>query len=207
MGTSLRTGAPILFLDERDWKSFHTASAASCPTRGASARASWGDNRKAAFGDVALGEQRSLVSVRNVEDFLRWVKEKPDKANYGSPGAGSMPHLIMALVNKRLSADLRHVPYRGSAPGIQDLLGGQISAMSSPVGDCLPHLSAGKLRLLAISGFNRNPFVADVPTYRQQGIPITTREWYRHLHARGIAATPSFNKLPPTCRRRLRIRT
>jgi tripartite-type tricarboxylate transporter receptor subunit TctC len=117
-------------------------------------------------------------SVKTFKDFMAWAKANPDKANYGSPGAGSMPHLIVALINKLNGTDLKHIPYRGSAPGIQDLLGGQISSMSSPVGDYLPYLKTGKLRLLAISGINRSPFVPDVPTYRQQGIPVTVREWY-----------------------------
>ena len=118
------------------------------------------------------------ASVKTIKDFLAWAKANPDKANYGSPGAGSMPHLIVALLGKLAGQELRHIPYRGSAPGIQDLLGGQISAMSSPVGDYLPHLKAGRLRLLAISGTNRSPFVPDIPTYRQQGYPISVREWY-----------------------------
>ncbi|MDP3619793.1 MAG: Bug family tripartite tricarboxylate transporter substrate binding protein [Ramlibacter sp.] len=117
-------------------------------------------------------------SVKTIKDFLAWAKENPTKANYGSPGAGSMPHLIVALLNKLTGQDLKHIPYRGSAPGIQDLLGGQISAMSSPVGDYLPYLKTGKLRLLAISGQNRSRFVPDVATYRQQGFPVTVREWY-----------------------------
>lgn len=118
------------------------------------------------------------ASVKTVKDFLAWAKANPDKANYGSPGAGSMPHLIVALLNKQAGADLKHIPYRGSAPGIQDLLGGQISAMSSPVGDYLPHLKSGRLRLLAISGTERSSFVPEVATYRQQGFPISVREWY-----------------------------
>ncbi|MRD49135.1 Bug family tripartite tricarboxylate transporter substrate binding protein [Caenimonas koreensis] len=117
-------------------------------------------------------------SVKTVKDFLAWAKANPEKANYGSPGAGSMPHLIVALLNKLTGSDLKHIPYRGSAPGIQDLLGGQISAMSSPVGDYLPYIKTGKLRVLAISGQNRSPFVPEVATYRQQGYPITVREWY-----------------------------
>jgi tripartite-type tricarboxylate transporter receptor subunit TctC len=118
------------------------------------------------------------ASVKTIKDFLAWAKDNPGKANYGSPGAGSMPHLIVGLLNKLTGSDLKHIPYRGSAPGIQDLLGGQISAMSSPVGDYLPYVKTGKLRILAISGLNRSPFVPDVPTYRQQGYPITVREWY-----------------------------
>jgi tripartite-type tricarboxylate transporter receptor subunit TctC len=118
------------------------------------------------------------ASVKNMKDFFAWAKANPDKANYGSPGAGSMPHLIAALVGKLAGQDLKHIPYRGSAPGIQDLLGGQISAMSSPVGDYLPHLESGRLRVLAISGPTRSPLVPDVATYREQGLPVAVREWY-----------------------------
>jgi tripartite-type tricarboxylate transporter receptor subunit TctC len=117
-------------------------------------------------------------SVKTIKDFLAWAKADLARANYGSPAAGSMPHMVAALLAKETGVDLKHVPYRGSAPGIQDLLGGQISAMSSPIGDYLPHLKGGKLRVLAVSGAKRNPFVPDVPTYREQGYPITVREWY-----------------------------
>ena len=117
-------------------------------------------------------------SVKTVKDFIAWAKANPGKANYGSPGAGSMPHLIGVMLSKISGVELKHIPYRGSAPGIQDLLGGQISSMSSPVGDYLPYVKTGKLRLLAISGQNRSPFVPEVATYRQQGFPITVREWY-----------------------------
>lgn len=117
-------------------------------------------------------------SVKTLKDFVAWAKANPEKANYGSPGAGSMPHLIGALMNKFAGVELKHVPYRGSAPGIQDLLGGQISAMSSPVGDYLPYVKSGRLRVLAISGTGRSQFLPDVATYRQQGFPISVREWY-----------------------------
>lgn len=118
------------------------------------------------------------ASVKTLKDFLAWARANPEKGNYGSPGSGSMAHLIAALLGKFSGQELRHIPYRGSSPGMQDLLAGQISAMSSPVGDYLPHIKSGKLRVLAISGINRSPFLADVLTYRQQGFPITVREWY-----------------------------
>jgi tripartite-type tricarboxylate transporter receptor subunit TctC len=118
------------------------------------------------------------ASVKTVKEFLAWAKANPDKANYGSPAAGSIPHLTAALLNKITNSNLSHVPYRGSAPGIQDLLGGQISAMCSPVGDYLAHVKSGKLRLLATSGAQRSPFTPDVPTFKEQGIDISVREWY-----------------------------
>jgi tripartite-type tricarboxylate transporter receptor subunit TctC len=118
-------------------------------------------------------------SVKNIKDFLAWAKANPAMANYGSPGAGSPPHMEGALLSKESGIELRHVPYRGSAPGIQDLLGGQVTAFSSPIGDYLPHLKSGKLRVLATSGQTRSRFAPDVPTYTEQGFKaLETVEWY-----------------------------
>jgi tripartite-type tricarboxylate transporter receptor subunit TctC len=117
-------------------------------------------------------------SVKTLKDFFTWAKANPDKAAYGSPGAGSMPHLLGVLVGKASGADLRHVAYRGSAPGIQDLLGGQIASFFGPTGDVLTHSKAGKVRVIATSGGERSVFLPDVPTLREQGMKIAVREWY-----------------------------
>jgi tripartite-type tricarboxylate transporter receptor subunit TctC len=118
-------------------------------------------------------------SVRNLSDFLSWAKANPARANYASPGAGAMPHMVGALLAKLSGVALNHVPYRGSAPGLQDLLGGHIAAMSSPLGDYLPHAKAGKLRLLAVTGTIRSPFAPDIATYAEQGFTeLTMREWF-----------------------------
>jgi tripartite-type tricarboxylate transporter receptor subunit TctC len=117
-------------------------------------------------------------SVKNLKDFLTWAKANPDKAAYGSPGAGSMPHLIGVLVAKASGTELRHVAYRGSAPGIQDLLGGQIAAFFGPTGDVLTHSKAGKVRVLGTSGGERSAFLPEVPTLREQGVQVALREWY-----------------------------
>ena len=119
------------------------------------------------------------ASVKNLKDFLAWAKSNVEQANYGSPGAGTPPHFLGALLGKESGVDLRHVPYRGSAPGIQDLLGGQVTAMSSPIGDYLPHLKEGRLRLLATSGATRSRFAPDVPTYTEQGFKnLVMNEYY-----------------------------
>jgi tripartite-type tricarboxylate transporter receptor subunit TctC len=118
-------------------------------------------------------------SVKSVRDFLAWAKANPDKANFGSPGAGSTPHFIGALLGLNGGVDLKHVPYRGSVPGVTDVLAGQIASMVTPAGDFLQHHRAGKLRLLATSGRTRLPFAPDVPTFAEQGQPeLVAEEWF-----------------------------
>jgi tripartite-type tricarboxylate transporter receptor subunit TctC len=117
-------------------------------------------------------------NVKTLKEFFAWARANPAKATYGSPGAGSMPHLIGVLVQKASGAELRHAPYRGSAPGIQDLLGGQIAAFFGPTGDVLTHSKAGKVRVLGTSGGKRNAFLPDVPTLREQGVQVALQEWY-----------------------------
>lgn len=118
------------------------------------------------------------ASVKTLKDFLAWTKSNPEKANFGSPGAGSMPHMIGSLLSKFTATELRHIPYRGTVPGVQDLAGGQISAFCGPIGDYLPHVKTGRLRVLAVSGKQRSPFLPEVATLRELGHPLTVREWY-----------------------------
>lgn len=119
------------------------------------------------------------ASVRSVKDFLAWAKANPKEANYGSPAAGSTPHFIGALLGINNGVELKHVPYRGSVPGVTDVVGGQIAAMVTPSGDFIAHHKAGKLRVLATSGSTRSPFLPDVPTFAEQGFPeFTVEEWF-----------------------------
>jgi tripartite-type tricarboxylate transporter receptor subunit TctC len=119
------------------------------------------------------------ASVTDVKSFIAWAKANPDKANYGSPAAGSTPHFLGALLGLSQNFDFKHVPYRGSVPGITDVVGGQIASMFCPAGDPLPNHRAGKLRLLATSGKQRLPFAPDVPTFAEQGFgDLTTEEWF-----------------------------
>ncbi|MBL8376538.1 MAG: twin-arginine translocation signal domain-containing protein [Burkholderiales bacterium] len=118
-------------------------------------------------------------SVRTLAEFITWARANPDRASVGSPGAGSMPHLLVASLSRQTGANLNHIPFLGSGPGIPQMLGGQIAAMSSPVGDYVQHVKAGKVRLLATSGPTRSVFAPDVPTYREQGFAdLVSREWF-----------------------------
>ena len=119
------------------------------------------------------------ASVKTVKEFLAWAKANPEKANYGSPAAGSTPHFIGALLGIGNGVDMKHIPYRGSVPGVTDLVGGQIASMVTPSGDFIPNHKAGKIRLLATSGRQRSPFTPDVPTFAEQGFgDFVVEEWF-----------------------------
>lgn len=117
-------------------------------------------------------------SVRTLPDLLDWMRANPTSANYGSPGAGSMPHMVGVLLGQFAKIDMRHIAYRGTVPGVQDLLGGQIPAFWGPTGDYLQHSKGGKLRVLAIAGSKRSPFLPQVPTLQELGYPLKVNEWY-----------------------------
>ena len=119
------------------------------------------------------------LSVKTVPEFLAWAKANPLGQNFGSPAAGSTPHFIGALLGKSASLDMKHAAYRGTQPAMLDLLGGNISAVSGPIGDITQHLPTGKVRILGTSGAKRSRFAPDVATFAEQGLPeLTHSEWF-----------------------------
>lgn len=119
------------------------------------------------------------ASVRNLGEFVAWAKANPSQATFGSPAAGSTPHFIGALLGIRGGFDFKHAPYRGTQLAMQDLLGGQVPAVSGPIGDLTQHLASGKVRILATSGAKRNRFAPTVPTYGEQGFgELQHSEWF-----------------------------
>jgi tripartite-type tricarboxylate transporter receptor subunit TctC len=130
------------------------------------------------------------ASVTNIKQFLEWSKANPKEASYGSPAAGSTPHFIGALLGLNNNIELQHVAYRGSIPGVTDVVGGQIAAMVCPHGDMIANHKASKLRILATSGKTRSPFVPDVATFTEQGMPeLTVEEWFGFV---GPAKMPAY---------------
>jgi len=118
-------------------------------------------------------------SVRNVADFLAWCKANPAQANFGSPAAGSVPHFIGVLLGRSAGVDLKHVPYRGTQPAILEMIGGQIQAVSGPIGEFTQHVAAGKCRLLASTGASRSRFAPNTPTMVEQGLrDMAFSEWF-----------------------------
>lgn len=119
------------------------------------------------------------ASVKTVKDYVTWCKANPNQASYGSPAAGSLPHFLGALLGSYTGVALTHVPYRGSIPGVADLIGGQLASMFTPSGDFLANHKAGKIRMIATSGPKRSPFSPEVPTFAEQGFSeLTTEEWF-----------------------------
>ena len=117
--------------------------------------------------------------VKTLQEFLAWLRNNPRQASFGTPGAGSTPHFIGALMGLDAGIPLQHVAYRGSVPAIADLIGGQVAATLTPTGDALANYKAGKIRLLATSGAKRTPFTPDVPTLAETGFAeLTTEEWF-----------------------------
>ncbi|MEJ8858884.1 Bug family tripartite tricarboxylate transporter substrate binding protein [Variovorax robiniae] len=122
------------------------------------------------------------LDVKTVPQFLAWAKANPAGANFGSPAAGSTPHFIGVLLGKSAGVELKHAAYRGTQPAMLDLLGGNISAVSGPIGDITQHLPTGKVRILGVSGEKRSRFVPDVPTFGEQGIKdMAHSEWFAFL--------------------------
>lgn len=109
-------------------------------------------------------------SVRTTSEFLAWAKANPDRANFASGAAGSTPHFVGELLGKQAGVALKHVAYRGSQPAILDLIGGNISAVSAPIGEFTQHVAGGKVRVLGVSSSKRSRFVPNVPTFEEQGI-------------------------------------
>jgi tripartite-type tricarboxylate transporter receptor subunit TctC len=131
------------------------------------------------------------ASVRSVPEFLAWCKANPGQANFGSPAAGSVPHFIGTLLGRSADVDLKHVPYRGTQPAILDMIGGQLPAVSGPVGEFTQHVAAGKCRLIGTSGAKRSKFAPMVATFTEQGLKdMAFNEWFGfYLPAGATTAT------------------
>lgn len=109
------------------------------------------------------------ASVKSLRDYADWVRKTPSGATYASPAAGSVAHFLGYQFAEAAGIKLQHVGYRGSAPAMQDLLGGQIPAYFGFVADFMPYLRQGKVRILGVSGERRSRFMQSVPTFIEQG--------------------------------------
>lgn len=112
----------------------------------------------------------SSVPARNLTEFVAYARANPDKITYGSGGVGSGPHLAGELFKQLTGADILHVPYRGSGPALQDLLGGQIQMLITAAPTVAPFISEGRLRALAVARNERIKALPSVPTAKEAGL-------------------------------------
>jgi tripartite-type tricarboxylate transporter receptor subunit TctC len=108
--------------------------------------------------------------AKNVKEFIELAKKEPGKLSYGSSGNGGSPHLAMEIFKTATGTSLTHVPYRGSAPSVQDLIAGQTDVVMDTTILVAPHVRAGKARALAQSGSKRSSYLPDVPTMQEEGV-------------------------------------
>lgn len=108
-------------------------------------------------------------NVKTLADFVAWAKANPKLAAYATSSAGATPHFAGVMFNRSAGLDMLHVPYKGGAPALQDLMGGQIASSFPGVGEVLPQLSSGKLRVLATTGAQRSKFMPTIPTMAESG--------------------------------------
>jgi tripartite-type tricarboxylate transporter receptor subunit TctC len=127
--------------------------------------------------DFALAVGTGLP-VKSLKDLVAWCKANPAQANYGTPGAGTLPHFFMVLVGQAAGIELQHVGYKGSAGAIADLAGGQLPMVLSTTPDLMSLHKAGKIRVIATSGTARSPFLPDVPTFIESGYKVQGDTWY-----------------------------
>ena len=138
------------------------------------------------FAPVALIATSELSVVVNpqlpaksMKEFIALVKSQPGKLHYSSPGNGGPQHLAMELLKLETGIDIVHVPYKGAAGALADVVGGHVQAMISAVQTAYPHVQSGKLRALAIMSAERSRAYPDVPTMREQGFAdMEVETWY-----------------------------
>ena len=119
------------------------------------------------------------VPARSVREFVDYVKASPGKYNYGSPGFGTSPQMTMELFKLTTGISIVHVPYKGGAPALADVMGGQITGMFGNLPEQLAAIRGGKTRALAVSTLQRSPLLPDVPTVAESGYPgFEVTVWY-----------------------------
>jgi tripartite-type tricarboxylate transporter receptor subunit TctC len=124
-----------------------------------------------------LGQEQAVLLVhpsvpaRTIQEFVAYVRQRPGTVHYSSSGNGSAQHLFVAQLASMANLQLVHVPYKGSAQAVTDLLGGQVSAAMPGLAAMRGHIREGKARALAVSGARRSPVVPDVPTLAESGFP------------------------------------
>lgn len=123
---------------------------------------------------VAVG---TAIPVRELSHLLAWLRANPGKANFGVPATGSLPHFFGLMAGAKAGVDAQVVGYRGSAPLLTDLMGGQVAVAFDTFDTVLPQHEAGKIRILAVSGEKRSPHAPTIPTFKEAGLDLAATGW------------------------------
>ena len=145
------------------------------------------------------------VPVRSVREFIDYVKASPGKHNYASPGFGTSPQMTMELFKLTTGINIVHVPYKGGAPALADVMGGQVMGMFGNLPEQLAAIKGGKTRALAVSTLKRSPLLPEVPTVAESGFPeFEVTVWYG-VCAQAAVPKPVLAKLSATLLRTLNL--
>lgn len=126
------------------------------------------------------------LPARSVKEFVALVKPRPGQVNFASAGVGTSPHLSMELFLVMTGLKMLHVPYKGSGPGVTDLIAGHVPAMMPNMLSAQPHIKSGRLRALGVTGSKRAPGAEDIPTIAEAGVPgYEAVQWYGLLAPAG----------------------
>jgi tripartite-type tricarboxylate transporter receptor subunit TctC len=136
---------------------------------------------------VVLVVSNSLP-VKNVKELIAYDKQNPGKVNYGSSGAGGVNHLSGALFNALAQTSLAHIPYKGAAPAMQDLIGGHVQVMFDAISTSLPHIQAGLIKPIAWTGTKRAAVLPNLPTVAESGVPgYASTSWLAMFAPAGVS--------------------
>jgi tripartite-type tricarboxylate transporter receptor subunit TctC len=119
----------------------------------------------------ALVVNPAVLPATDLRQFINLARKKPGTIDIASAGLGTVSHVAIELLETRMKISLHHIPYRGGAPALQDLLGGHVAAQFTPVATLLDYVRSGRLRVLAVAGRRREPMIPEVPTMQEAGIP------------------------------------
>lgn len=141
-----------------------------------------------------------MVPAKTFSEFLAWAKANPDKASYGTPGLGSTMHFLGEEIGRQTKVVLNHVPYKGGAQSIVDVIGGQVAALISTSPIVVPQHKGGKLRVLAVTSPRRSPALPDVPTFTELGFPALVEDAWFGLFVRSGTPVPAIEKIAAAAR-------
>jgi tripartite-type tricarboxylate transporter receptor subunit TctC len=133
--------------------------------------------------------------AKTVHEYVAWVRANPAKGAYGTPTAGGPPHFFGVMLAGATGLDLVAVPYKGGAPLVNDLIGGQVPAGITVLSELLKHHEAGKLRMLGSSGSKRSPVAPDVPTFKELGFAAIEGMGWQAFHASARTPRPIVDRL------------